>query len=615
MFDYIRIACAVPEIALGDPVKNAGAVIGLMDKADRKGADLILFPELCLTGCTCGDLFFRDDLYQNVREALARIALFSGSHPGLTAVVGLPVRVRGKLYNCAAVISRGEVSGLVPKNRLTARERRWFSPGISCDLEPEALGLVHSQDYYTVPMDPERMYLMAEDVLAAVIFDSPVSSTAACADRGAEVVLTLSNACSLPGSARSLEERQRHLSGECRCALALAAPGPGESTTDFVFGGHRFLGEAGEVFSSQTGPGLSVADFDLGRIRALRRGLAFGAAQQPIVLFGDALRSDGSLYPVNPTPFLPRFDRNGYCLETFRIHAAGLAQRLKTVGAQAVVGVSGGMDSTLALLVAVEAMALLEKPASAVHGITMPCFGTTGRTYRNSLALMEALGVTVREIDIREAVETHFRNLGHDPAVHNLVYENAQARERTQVLMDYAGMVGGLVVGTGDLSELALGWCTYNADQMSMYGVNASVPKTLVPLVISAAAATPRFAAAGGVLRDILDTPISPELLPPDANGNITQHTEDLVGPYALHDFFLYHTMLHGFGKEKLLHLAVRTFREDYDRETVEKWFAVFSRRFRAQQFKRSCMPDGVTAGPISLSPRAGLFLPSDATF
>ena len=615
MYDYIRIAVAVPEIALGNPVKNADAIIALMEKAEEKEADVVLFPELCLTGCTCDDLFFRDDLHQNVREALARIAFFSGSHPGLTAVVGLPVRVKGKLYNCAAVISHGEVSGLVPKTRLSARERRWFSPGISCYLEPENLGLVHSQDYYTVPMDPERMFLMAEDALAAVTFDSPVSSTPAFADRGAEVVLTLSNACSLPGSARSLEERQRYLSGESRCALALAAPGSGESTTDFVFGGHRFLGEAGEVFSSQTGPGISVADFDLGRIRALRRGLDFGGEQQPIALFGDALRSDGSLYPLNPTPFLPRYDRNGYCLETFRIQAEGLARRLKAVGAQAVVGVSGGMDSTLALLVAVEAMELLGKPASAVHGITMPCFGTTGRTYRNSLALMEALGVTVREIDIREAVETHFRNLGHDPAVHNLVYENAQARERTQVLMDYAGMVGGLVVGTGDLSELALGWCTYNADQMSMYGVNASIPKTMVPLVISAAAATPRFAAARGVLRDILDTPISPELLPPDANGNITQHTEDLVGPYALHDFFLYHTMLYGYSKEKLLRLAIRAFREDYDRETVEKWFAVFSRRFHTQQFKRSCMPDGVTAGPISLSPRAGLFLPSDATF
>ena len=617
MYDYIRIACAVPEIALGDPVKNADAIIRLMEQADQKGADLVLFPELCLTGVSCGDLFFWDDLWREVRKGLGQIALFSGKHPNLTAVVGLPVRMGAKLYNCAAVISRGEVNGLVPKTRLSQRERRWFTPGTACYLEPEALGLVHSEDYFTVPMDPERLYRLGDGALAAVTFDGNFSSTASLTARGAEVVLTLSGAHSLPGSARSLTERYRHLCEECRCGIALAAPGPGESVTDFLFGGHRFLGENGEVFRSELGSGLSAADFDLGRIRALRRGEeAFGTdSVSPVEVFGDSLRSDGGLYPVNPTPFLPRYDRNGYCLETFRIQAAGLAQRLKTVGAQAVVGVSGGMDSTLALLVAVEAMEILGKPASCVHGITMPCFGTTGRTYRNSLALMEALGVTVKEIDIREAVEAHFRNLGHDPAVHDLVYENAQARERTQVLMDYAGMVGGLVVGTGDLSELALGWCTYNADQMSMYGVNASVPKTLVPLVISAAAATPRFAAAAGILRDILDTPISPELLPPDENGNITQQTEDIVGPYVLHDFFLYHTLLHGYCEEKLLHLAIRTFREDYTPETVEKWFALFRRRFRTQQFKRSCMPDGVTAGPISLSPRTGLTMPSDSTF
>ena len=614
MYDYIRIACAVPEIALGDPVKNADAIIRLMERADQKGADLVLFPELCLTGVSCGDLFFRDDLIRKVREGLKKVALFSGAHPALTAVVGLPVRVGAKLYNCAAVISRGEVNGLVPKTRLSPKERRWFTSGIACYLEPEVLGLVHSEDYFTVPMDPERMYLMAEDAHVAVTFDGTVSSAGSFAARGAEMILALSAAHSLPGSARRLTDRLTCLSEEYRCGLALAAPGPGESVTDLLFGGYRFLGENGQGFRWESGSGLSVADFDLGRIRAIRRGEeAFGTdLQEPISVFGDSLRSDGKFYPPNPTPFLPQYDRGGYCLETFRIQAAGLAQRLKTVNAQAVIGVSGGMDSTLALLVAVEAMEMLGRPASHVHGITMPCFGTTGRTYRNSLALMEALGVTVKAIDIREAVEAHFRNLGHDPAIHNLVYENAQARERTQVLMDYAGMVGGLVVGTGDLSELALGWCTYNADQMSMYGVNASVPKTMIPLVISAAAATPLFAAARAVLRDILDTPISPELLPPDENGNIAQKTEDIVGPYELHDFFLYHTVLHGYSEEKLLHLAIQTFREDYAPEIVEKWFAVFRRRFRTQQFKRSCMPDGVTAGPISLSPRAGLVLPSD---
>ena len=614
MYDYIRIACAVPEISLGDPVKNADAVIRLLEKADEKETDLVLFPELCLTGVSCGDLFFREDLHRKVREGLRKIALFSGAHPALAAVVGLPVRVGAKLYNCAAVVSRGEVVGLVPKTRLSQRERRWFSQGISCWLEPEAIGLAGSQDYFTVPMDPDRMYLMAEDARIGISFDTPLAPIGDFAARGAEILLMLSDTHSLPGADRKRQDRLTFLSEEYRCGLALATPGPGESVTDFCFGGYRFLGENGEGFRTETGPGLSFADFDLGRIRAIRRGEeAFGTDNlQPISAFGDSLRSDGRFYPVNPTPFLPPYARGNYLLETFRIQASALAQRLKTVGAQAVVGVSGGMDSTLALLVALEAMELLGRPASQVHGITMPCFGTTGRTYRNSLALMEALGVTVKEIDIKEAVETHFRNLGHDPANHNLVYENAQARERTQVLMDYAGMVGGLVVGTGDLSELALGWCTYNADQMSMYGVNASIPKTMIPLVISAAASTPRFASAREVLRDILDTPISPELLPPDENGNIAQKTEDIVGPYELHDFFLYHTVLHGYREEKLLHLAVRAFREDYSPETVEKWFRVFLRRFRTQQFKRSCMPDGITAGPISLSPRAGLVMPSD---
>jgi len=626
MLDYIRIACAVPEVSLGNPMKNAERICAFLEKAEAGKADVVLFPELAVTGYTCDDLFFQDTLWQGTKGALGRIAEASARYPELTAVVGVPVRVGSGLYNCAAVIARGQVAGLVPKTHLTEPERRWFSPAAELWLTPEDLGLVHSQDYYTVPMKANQLFRLGDDVLMGIELCQdamgPRPRTPELAVNGGELILNLSASDELPGKGQYRRELVKQLSQSCLCAYAYVSAGPGESTTDMVLSGHSLIAENGTVLGEAgdcvSGEYLLLGDCDLGRVRALRREspdfLPTSGSWLVTEPYGDTLRSDGTLYPVEKRPFLPQTGRAEYCLEIFRIQSAGLARRLKAIGAKAVVGVSGGMDSTLALLVAVEAMTLLGRPASDVCGVTMPCFGTTGRTYRNSLALMEALGVTVKEIDIREAVEAHFRNIGHDPSVHNTVYENAQARERTQVLMDYAGMVGGIVVGTGDLSELALGWCTYNADQMSMYGVNSTVPKTLVPLVISAAGKLPGFASAGGVLEDILATPISPELLPPDPEGNIAQQTEDLVGPYVLHDFFLFHLLRYGFGPGKLHALACQAFGDDYSPEAIKKWLRVFLRRFFTQQFKRGCMPDGVKAGPLGLSPRKDWKMPSDAS-
>jgi len=447
---------------------------------------------------------------------------------------------------------------------------------------------------------------------------------------GAEVILNLSASNETVGKRSYRRDLVKHQSSMCNCIYAYTSSGFTESTQDLVFSGHSLVAEDGYMLTEnrdelQTDY-LLVQDADFGRIRNERRKNKsvrdaesfFGRMEEArtIDLGKDTLRSDGTLYKLNKLPFVPadRQERMERCNSVFNIQSTGLAQRLKVIGAKAVIGISGGLDSTLALLVAVEAMAKLGRPASDVHGITMPCFGTSDRTYRNSLELMKTLGISSKEISIKDAVNTHFRDIGHDPEVFNTTYENAQARERTQILMDYAGKVGGIVVGTGDLSELALGWCTYNGDHMSMYGVNASIPKTMIRWMIQAIAENPRFAQSRAVLLDILDTPISPELLPPDETGKISQQTEDLVGPYALHDFFLYYMLRCDFAPRKIYAMACRAFKNDFDGETVKKWLQVFYRRFFTQQFKRSCMPDGVKVGSISLSPRGDWRMPSDAT-
>ena len=631
MLDFIRIVCGVPAVRVGDVEKNAGDICTMIEEADKVKADVLLLPELCLTGYTCGDLFFQDTLYAGVRKGLRRIADCSGSHPELTCVLGVPVRVGTRLYNCAAVISRGEITGLVPKTHLTATEKRWFASGAGLHtlwLEPEQLGLTSSEDYFSIPLQADQLFCLGEDAVVGIEICEdmmvPQPRSASLAVNGAEIILNLSASPEAVGKRAMRREIVKHQSASCNCIYAYASAGYTESTSDLVFSGHSLVAENGrlvnEISHFLLTDHMILADCDLGRIRADRiRSQNFGPTPDHYLIshpYGDALRSDGSLRRTRKLVFVPEneTERRERCMEIFQMQVTGLKQRLSIIGCNAVIGISGGLDSTLALLVAVEAMKQLGRPATDVFGVTMPCFGTSDRTYTNSWELMRLLGISPREIPIREAVSQHFADIGHDPAQRNATYENAQARERTQILMDYASVVGGIVVGTGDLSELALGWCTYNGDHMSMYSVNADIPKTLIPWIIEAVSLTDTFLPAREVLKDVVDTPISPELLPPDAAGKISQQTEDLVGPYALHDFFLYHMLRFGFSPEKIYTLACRSFDQEYSPEVIKKWLVTFYRRFFSQQFKRNCLPDGVKVGSVGLGPRGDWKMPSDAS-
>ena len=637
MLDYIRIGCAVPPVKVADTVGNAQDICEKMTEADRFGCDVVVFPELAVTGYTCGDLFFQPTLLQGAVAALEEICRYSEKTPKLAVAVGAPMVIAGQMYNCGVMIFNGRIRGIAPKTYLPNYkefyERRWFSS--SQDLQQTT---VNARDLgvegdYEIPVGRDLLFRLGDGVLVGMEICedlwTPMPPSTMLTLNGAEVILNLSASNETVGKRTYRRDLVKHQSSMTNCIYAYVSSGYTESTQDLVFSGHSIVTEDGYVLAEnrdelQTDY-LLVQDADFGRIRNERRKNKsvrdaesfFGRIEEArtVVLPYKDLRSDGTLYKLNKLPFVPsdRQERMERCNSVFNIQATGLAQRLKTIGANAVIGISGGLDSTLALLVAVEAMAKLGRPASDVYGVTMPCFGTSDRTYRNSLELMKTLGITSKEISIKDAVGTHFRDIGHDPKVFNATYENAQARERTQILMDYASVVGGIVVGTGDLSELALGWCTYNGDHMSMYGVNASVPKTMIRWMIGAIAENPRFAASRAVLLDILDTPISPELLPPDETGNISQQTEDLVGPYALHDFFLFYMLRYDFAPSKIYALACRAFKNDFDAATVKKWLKVFYRRFFTQQFKRSCMPDGVKVGSISLSPRGDWRMPSDA--
>ena len=637
MLDFIRIACAVPPVKVGDVQKNARDICACIEKADAQNADLIVFPEMSLTGYTCQDLFHQELLHQGVKAGMKEIAACSKDHPGLTIVVGLPVRVGMQMFNCAAVVVNGSVTLTAKRyipNYNEFYEKRWFNsgadlpeagiriPGSELGLEQEEL-LLGNNLVFTIGDGTRVGVEICEDLW------TPLPPSTLLALGGAEVMVNLSASNETIGKRAYRRELVKHQSAALNCVYAYCSAGSTESTQDLIFSGHSILAENGAILAESREPivtdYLLIADCDLGRVRADRRknksysdvSAAMAPNILPVRTAAAALRSDGSLYPLQKLPFVPsgKLHRTERCMEIFRMQVAGLKQRLATIGANAVIGISGGLDSTLALLVSVEAMRQLGKDASHVYGVTMPCFGTSDRTYRNSLELMEKLGVTSREINIRQAVSLHFRDIGHDPEVHNGTYENSQARERTQILMDFASVVGGIVIGTGDLSELALGWCTYNGDHMSMYGVNGSIPKTLIRWMIEAISEMPEFAAAKPVLQDILDTPISPELLPPDARGQISQQTEDIVGPYALHDFFLYHMLRFGFEPKKIYTLACRAFSEDFDAATIKKWLTAFYRRFFTQQFKRSCMPDGVKVGSVCLSPRGDWRMPSDASF
>ena len=627
MLDYIRIACAVPAVKPGDVQKNAEQICVYMEKADAAGADIVLFPELSLTGYTCGDLFYQDVLHQAVETNLRKVLASSERHPAMTAVIGLPVRTRMGLANCAAVICNGCLRGLVSKTWLPDyggfNESRWFS-----SVEEGIMVTLAGQE---VTLGTDLLYNIGDAVVGIEIcedFFAPVPPSVLHALNGAEVILNLAASPELADKKVKRAASVQAHSDRCSCIYAYASAGYTESTTDLVYSGHSLIAQNGRILAESDGVVASdyllVQDCDLGVIRASRRKNAtfricaqrYAGGMLTVEGGADTLRSDGSLYPLQKLPFIPqtRAQRQSYCNSVFQLQVTGLKQRLSAIGgAKAVIGISGGLDSTLALLVAVEAIRQMGRPASDVYGITMPCFGTSDRTYSNSWELMRTLGITAREISIKNAVSLHFEDIGHDPAVHNATYENAQARERTQILMDVAGMVGGIVGGTGELRELALGWCTYNGAHMSMYGVNGSIPKTLIRWMIDAISETDSFASSRAVLQDILDTPISPELLPPDAEGKIAQCTEDLVGPYALHDFFIYHALSFGFTPTKIYTMACRAFAGDFDAATIKKWLVSFYRRFFSQQFKRSCMPDGVKAGPVGLGPRGDWVMPSDA--
>ena len=624
MLDFIRVATAVPPVTLGDVVKNTQDICRYIVSADEANCDLVVFPELALTGYTCADLFFQSTLMSQSMKGLRDIMACSAMHPSITAVVGTPAVIEGQMYNCAAVISGGALLGLVTKTHLPNygefSERRWFSSSKDMQAKTvsfESLGIAGDGQ---VPVGRDLLFRIGDGCIVGIEICedlwTPLPPSTLLTINGAEVIVNLSASNEVIGKRKVRTDLVEHQSNVCTCVYAYCSSGSSESTQDLVFSGHSIIAENGKVLAQNTklidNDYLLIADADLGTIRASRRknksvrdaSALYGKVEpmRTIDCCGSALRSDGSRYPLEQFPFVPKDVADAQ--DIFAIQVAGLKQRLQVIGAKPVVGLSGGLDSALAFLVA---SAAVENPAD-VHAVIMPGFGTTDRTHNNALKLANAVGAAVKVVDIRPAVRQHFSDIGHDESVQNGVYENAQARERTQVLMDYAAEVGGIVVGTGDLSELALGWCTYNGDHMSMYAVNSTLPKTLVRWVVEKLADLPCFAAARDALRDIIVTPVSPELLPH------RQITESIIGPYDLHDFFLYHVARYAYAPGKIYALACRAFADRYDAPTVKKWLKMFYTRFFSQQFKRNCLPDGVKVGNISMSPRGDWRMPSDAS-
>ena len=626
---FICIAAGTPKIRVADCRYNAEQIFTMMREADKQGVKILALPELCLTGYTCGDLFLQDTLLDGAAEGL-RTILEATRHLEILTALGMPVRAGGKLYNCAVVIQKGSVLAVVPKTYLPNYgefyETRWFRSGADCgdDLWPfddvlafnsyGGIGqcLIDCPDVPGLKVGVE----ICEDLWAG---DPPSRRLA---EAGATVILNLSASNEVVGKAAYRRQLAVGQSGRLCCAYVYADAGEGESTTDLVFTGHNMIAENGALLAEHRfSTGLTIADVDVQRLIYERRRLTPFPAVNTAGLYRNEAAFTSCVTKltrcVSPTPFIPEneADRAARCEEILTIAALGLKKRLEHTGAKtAVVGLSGGLDSTLALLIAALAMGMLHRPASDIVAVTMPCFGTTDRTRNNAVVLAGRMGATLRAIPIGETVRSHFRDIGQSVDEHDVTYENAQARERTQVLMDVANQTGGLVIGTGDLSELALGWCTYNGDHMSMYAVNASIPKTLVRHLVDYVARDnlKKDQELTDVLEDILDTPVSPELLPA-VQGEISQRTEDLVGPYELHDFFLYYVLRWGFGPRKILRLAELALGRSYSREVILKWLRSFYRRFFAQQFKRSCMPDGPKVGSVALSPRGDWRMPSDA--
>lgn len=635
MRGLVRVGAAVPSLALGNVKENMKRHLAMMREAKEKHVSIVTFPELSLTGYTCGDLFFQRRLLDDVTDAL--LALKDEMPEGILAVVGAPLEIEGALYNCAVVLHKGEIISAVPKTFLPNNgefyEKRWFQSGDARRDASAAIPKLKTDVCRQAIFETEDGVCfgieLCEDLWA------PLPPSTMLSVEGAEIILNLSASNELLSKREYRQQLISQQSARCQCGYVYVSAGMGESSSDLVFSGHSVIASCGTVIRESEGyladNYLMTADIDIDRIRADRMkqsSFADCAAQvramwkqEPNILrtMENALLPDDAApdYHVSKHPFIPsdKASRQLRCAQILAMQATALARRLSVTGGKVVVGISGGLDSTLALLAACKAVDMLHLPRTNILGITMPCFGTTDRTYHNALDLMTSLGVSQREIPIHNAVRQHFADIGHDESDHSVTYENCQARERTQVLMDVANKIGAIVLGTGDLSEIALGWCTYNADHMSMYGVNSGVPKTLVRWVIQTAAENEAFSSSRECLQSILDTPISPELLPPDEKGNILQQTEDVVGPYALHDFFLYYAIRFGYPPKKVFDLCCIAFKDDFSCETILKWLKNFYRRFWTQQFKRNCMPDGVKIGSIALSPRGDWRMPSDAQY
>lgn len=619
---FVKAAAVTPKIKVADTKYNAELILDMMKESTRQGAKIVVFPELCLTGYTCQDLFLQERLLQGAKDALMKLVKESAS---LDAIffVGLPFEILGKLYNVAAVFSHGEVLGLVPKSYLPNYnefyEARHFVSGAELATE------VVLPDGSCVPADRDLLFVCEQmpklrigvELCEDLWTPNPPSISHALA--GASVLVNLSASNELTGKDSYRRELVSGQSARLLAAYIYASAGEGESTQDLVFSGHNIIAENGQILaeSKRFGHGILYSEIDVERLCAQRRRMTTFVTEDQThteILFSLKIEETKLTRFIDPAPFVPtdRQNREKRCDEILMIQAMGLKKRLEHTGANAVVGISGGLDSTLALLVTVRAFDLCGRDHKGITAVTMPGFGTTDRTYDNAVKLIQSFGAEFVEVDICQSVNVHFSDIGQDPSVHDVTYENSQARERTQILMDIANKKNALVIGTGDLSELALGWATYNGDHMSMYAVNASVPKTLVRHLVRYYADTCEDKQLSDTLYDVLDTPVSPELLPPE-DGKISQKTEDLVGPYELHDFFLYYMLRQGFSPAKIYRLAKIAFAGTYEDAFILKWLKTFCRRFFAQQFKRSCLPDGPKVGSVAVSPRGDLRMPSDA--
>ncbi|MDR3340811.1 MAG: NAD(+) synthase [Candidatus Symbiothrix sp.] len=633
-YGFFKVAAAVPEVKVADCEFNTKQILEMLVEADKQGVGVVCFPELSITAYSCGDLFFQETLVKAAEKAVEDL-LEATKKLSICFIIGAPVKENAKLYNCGLVCQEGRILGIVPKaylpNYAEFYEERWFNAFRSEDrnyLQEDFPVISYAGEI--APFGTNILFGWEERTFAIEICEdvwSVIPPSSYHASNRAQLLFNLSASPELIGKQQYVKSLLSQQSARCHAAYVYAAAGFGESSTDLVYAGNAYIYENGKLlgeserFSFQKQLIITEIDFDL--LTSERKKNTSFISRPDIHNYKEVTLSLNHKErisfsrPVNPSPFIPVTDAyDESCEEIFSIQVAGLAKRLVHTGVKSLVlGVSGGLDSTLALLVCAKTVDKLRLPREMIYGITMPGFGTSERTYANAVQLMKFLGVTMMEINITAACNQHFKDIGHDPSVHDITYENTQARERTQILMDMANQLNGIVIGTGDMSELALGWATYNGDHMSMYGVNSGIPKTLVRHLVKWVAETQiNEASAKTSLSDILDTPVSPELLPADEQGRMTQFTEDVVGPYELHDFFLFYTLRYGFSPGKIFFLAQHAFRNLYDNQMILKWMEVFFRRFFSQQFKRSCMPDGPKVGSVNLSPRGDWRMPSDAS-